>query len=204
MPARIQAVQSVQPVQNQQTAEASRSTEARHPVTVRVFAQRFSATPRGARLARLLALLQLDMWGVPYGSTASDDAGAIVAELAANAVTHGRVPGRDFRLGLALATYDGLRIEVTDTRDEARPSPVRETPSGPGPDPGPGPGPDPDPGPDPEAETGRGLFVVGALAAEWGVRDRLGGGPGKTVWARLAPGPLMPGTEGMPGAPEAP
>ncbi|NLU72264.1 ATP-binding protein [Streptomyces sp. HNM0575] len=156
MPARIQA-----------RSEARQTFRDQQPVTVRVFAQRFSATPRGARLARLLALFQLDAWDVPYGSTASDDAAAIVAELAANAVTHGRVPGRDFRLGLALAPYDGLRIEVTDTRDEARPSPVQGDPS------------------DPEAEAGRGLFLVDALASDWGVRERVGGGPGKTVWARL-------------------
>ncbi|MBI0378793.1 ATP-binding protein, partial [Streptomyces albiflaviniger] len=33
------------------------------PVTVRTFAQRFSATRRGARLARLLAVHQLTAWG---------------------------------------------------------------------------------------------------------------------------------------------
>lgn len=40
----------------------------RLPVTTRVFVQRFSSTPRGARLARHLALHRLDAWGVPYGS----------------------------------------------------------------------------------------------------------------------------------------
>ncbi|GHB65290.1 hypothetical protein GCM10010397_39090 [Streptomyces spinoverrucosus] len=39
----------------------------------------------------------------------------IVAELAANAVTHGRAPGRDFELRLSLVP-GRVRIEVTDTR----------------------------------------------------------------------------------------
>ncbi|MGW7594842.1 ATP-binding protein, partial [Streptomyces rubiginosohelvolus] len=63
------------------------------PATGTAFTQRFSSTPRGARLARRLALHQLDAWGVPHGTTASDTAAVLVAELAANAVTHGRVPG---------------------------------------------------------------------------------------------------------------
>ncbi|MFF0478177.1 hypothetical protein [Streptomyces sp. NPDC004284] len=54
-----------------------------HAVTVRVFTQRFSSTPRGARLARRLALHQLDRWRLPYGSETSDTTGLLVAELAA-------------------------------------------------------------------------------------------------------------------------
>jgi anti-sigma regulatory factor (Ser/Thr protein kinase) len=83
------------------------------------FTQRLSSTPRGARLARRLTVHQLHEWGVPYGSAPSDAAAAIVAELAANAVTHGRVPGRDFELHLALLP-DTLRIEVCDTRPRGR------------------------------------------------------------------------------------
>lgn len=94
------------------------------PVTVRTFAQRLSPTPRGARLARYLALNQLHAWGIPHGSDPSDAVAVIVAELAANAVTHGRVPGRDFELRLALVT-GSVRIEVTDTRPQPRPRPRR-------------------------------------------------------------------------------
>ncbi|MGP2441306.1 hypothetical protein [Streptomyces sp. JW3] len=36
----------------------------------------------------------------------------------------------------------------------------------------------------PDGDGGRGLLLVGALAAAWGVDDRLG--PGKTVWAECA------------------
>lgn len=132
------------------------------PVTVHTFVQRLSPTPRGARLARHLALHQLHAWGIPHGSTASDTAGAIVAELAANAVTHGRVPGRDFELRLSLVT-GSVRIEVTDTRTGPLP---------------------PAPGaveqPDPLDENGRGLVLVEALADRWEVVERVPP-PGKTV-----------------------
>ncbi|MFD8420114.1 ATP-binding protein [Streptomyces sp. NPDC059466] len=137
----------------------------RRPVTVRVFTQRLSATPRGARLARRLALEQLRAWGIPHGTDASDAAAAIVAELAANAVTHGRVPGRDFELRLSLVT-GGVRVEVSDTRDGPRP-----------------PGPGALPPADPLGEQGRGLGIVEALAARWEVLDREP--PGKTVRAEI-------------------
>ncbi|WP_329526289.1 ATP-binding protein [Streptomyces sp. NBC_01462] len=137
----------------------------RRPVTVRVFTLRFSATPRGARLARHLALDQLHTWGVPHGTDASDTAAVIVAELAANAVTHGRVPGRDFELRLSLVT-GSVRIEVTDTREGPRP-----------------PGPGAVPPADPLGEQGRGLVLVEALAARWEVLDREP--PGKTVRAEI-------------------
>lgn len=136
------------------------------PVTVRVFTQRFSSTRLGARLARHLALYQLDAWGVPYGSEPSQAAAVIVAELAANAVTHGRVPGRDFELRLEL--IDGtVRVEVSDTREERRP-----------------PAPEALTAPAPTADGGWGLFLVAAFADRWEVRDRTP--VGKTVAAELA------------------
>lgn len=137
-----------------------------NPVTVRVFSQRLSATPRGARLARRFAVQQLDAWGVPYDSPASDTAALIVAELATNAVTHGRVPGRDFGLDLSLTADGTLCIEVTDTRADRRPRVDPAVPAA-------------------EAESGRGLFLVDALATRWGVTARRGGGPGKVVRAEL-------------------
>ncbi|GAA2077704.1 ATP-binding protein [Streptomyces albiaxialis] len=141
------------------------TTPPQAPVTVRVFSQRFSATRRGARLARLLALHQLDAWGVPYGARASDEAGAVVAELASNAVLHGRVPGRDFELRLVLdGTAKTLRAEVTDTRGEERPPAAPERAGD-------------------EDEGGRGLLIVAALSARWGVTE--GPAPLKTVWAEL-------------------
>lgn len=141
-------------------------SEAQPPLTVRVFQQRFSATRKAARLARLLAVHQFHEWGIPYGSDSSDAAALIVAELTANAVTHGRVPGRDFELRLALEAGGLLRIEVTDARTERRlPAPPPRAPA-------------------PDAEAGRGLLLVEALAATWGVTGRQ---VGKTVWATFRP-----------------
>ncbi|MFI7390854.1 ATP-binding protein [Streptomyces tendae] len=135
----------------------------RPPVTARVFVQRFSSTPRGARLARHLVVHRLDAWGVPYGSALSDTAALLVAELAANAVTHGRVPGRDIEVLLRLDAYT-LRIDVSDSRGERRPTVTAVTAA-------------------PESEHGRGLLLVDALADRWGVLDRVP--VGKTVRAEL-------------------
>ncbi|MFF5638964.1 ATP-binding protein [Streptomyces sp. NPDC012825] len=142
------------------------------PVTVRVFAQRFSSTPRGARLARRLAVLQLDRWGVPYDSETSETAALLVAELAANAVTHGRVPGRDCELTLSYAPGQLLRIDVSDTRGERRPAPAERGTLD---------------------EGGRGLLLVEALASRWAVLDRVP--VGKTVRAELdlSPARTRPG-----------
>lgn len=126
------------------------------PRTTRHFHVLLSPTPRGARLARLLATEQLRSWGLPL-----DPARQIVAELSANAAAHGRVPGRDFRLGLR-ATAHVLRIEVTDTCPERLPAPQS---------------------PGATSESGRGLLLVGALAHRWGVAE--GPYPRKTVWAEL-------------------
>lgn len=136
-------------------------------VAARVFAQRCSATRLGATLARRLAVWKLDVWGVPYGTPLSDTVALLVAELAANAALHGRVPGRDFELRLVYTYGTGVvRIEVSDTH-ETRPDPsVVERP-------------------DPVADGGRGLFIVEAVACRWGVSDRVG--PGKTVWAETEP-----------------
>lgn len=59
---------------------------------------------------------RLDDWGIPYGTDPSDGAAAIVAELAANAVTHGRVPGRDFELRLTLTAPCGSRSPMRAPR----------------------------------------------------------------------------------------
>ncbi|MGP2435771.1 ATP-binding protein [Streptomyces sp. JW3] len=129
---------------------------------VNTFALRFSPTPRGARLARRLASQQMDAWGWTYGSPVHDTVELIVAELAANAVTHGRVPGRDAELRLLPRPDLGLvRIEVDDARGEHLPRPTNG---------------------DPGEDGGRGLLLVAALAEDWGVSERAGG-PGKTVWA---------------------
>ncbi|MFJ9356950.1 ATP-binding protein [Streptomyces mirabilis] len=132
------------------------------------FAMSFTSTPQGARLARLFVAHCLDAsWGHPYDSEVNETLTLVTAELSANAVRHGRVPGRDFHVRLTTEAGGELRLEVSDTRGERRPTVV--------------------PPADPDAESGRGLLVVTALADEWGVTDRLGG-PGKTVWASLKAG----------------
>ncbi|MBD0837467.1 ATP-binding protein [Streptomyces sp. TRM68416] len=136
------------------------------PVTVRVFTQRLTATPRGARLARHLARSQLDLWGIPHGTDVSEAVAAIVAELAANAVTHARVPGRDFELRLSLVT-GSVRVEVSDTYADGRPpAPADVRP------------------PRLLDEYGRGLVLVQAFADRWEVVDR-DPSPGKTVRAEV-------------------
>ncbi|MFD6292384.1 ATP-binding protein [Streptomyces sp. NPDC060205] len=127
--------------------------------TVRSFSLLLSATPRGARLARRFTTEQVRAWELPLDP---DRAEHIVAELAANAVTHGRVPGRDFRLTLYVIGGT-LRIEVTDARGDRR----TLGPQHPG----------------PADESGRGLVIVEALSDRWGVTP--GRPPRKTVWAEL-------------------
>ncbi|WP_405620418.1 ATP-binding protein [Streptomyces sp. NBC_00076] len=71
---------------------------------------RFRPTPRGARLARRLVVERLDAWGHPHTSTANETLTLITAELTANAVRHGHVPGRDFEVRLT-GTGRVLRVE---------------------------------------------------------------------------------------------
>ena len=86
-----------------------------------------------------------------------DTAVLLVSELATNAVRH--ASGR-FRLTL-FAAHGVLRCEVGDTG--CREPRVRDTAAG-------------------AEESGRGMFLVDALARRWGCRRD---GPGKTVWFEL-------------------
>ncbi|MCU8590157.1 ATP-binding protein [Streptomyces sp. A13(2022)] len=140
--------------------EESQGPATRLSGPVRNFSLQLSPTPRGARLARLLATEQLRTWGLPW-----HPAELIVAELATNAVTHGRVSGRDFGLSLCVVG-DTLRIEITDTRGDRLPCPQRSAT---------------------DTESGRGLLLVEALADRWGVVP--GPPPRKTVWAEVGTGP---------------
>lgn len=138
------------------------------PVTVHTFAQRLSSTRRGARLARLLAFERLQAWQVSPAVIERTE--QIVAELAANAVLHGRVQGRDFQVALTLdATTGTVRVSVTDARGGQLPflradfaTPV-------------------------DSESGRGLLLVAALADRWGTKPYPPSG--KTVWADVSPRP---------------
>lgn len=139
-------------------------TSARSLAPARGLTLLFSSTRRGARLARQLAVQQTAEWtGLPHDGDEAHAVGLVVAELAVNAVRHGGLPGRDFRLGLRLLP-GAVRVEVTDTRPERLPA----RPSQPGDDSG---------------AAGRGLLLVEAFADRWGwtVRD----GFTKTVWAEV-------------------
>ena len=130
------------------------------------FSVLLSPTPRGARLARLLATDWMRDRDLPH--RVSEAAEHLVAELAANAATHGRLPGRDFRLRLALDTASDLvRVEVTDAASEKRLPPAPPTSC-------------------PEGESGRGLLLVDALSLRWGSTPRHP--VGKTVWAEVPVG----------------
>lgn len=105
-----------------------------------------------AAQARHFLASTLRSWGAEeYGFTG----GQVVSELATNAVLHGRT---DFTLRMTLDS-DGLLVEVSDASSR---QPEERSYSR-------------------EAVTGRGLSMVAALSAAWGV---LQGRPGKTVWAR--------------------
>ncbi|MGW2558675.1 ATP-binding protein [Streptomyces sp. NPDC001514] len=140
------------------------------PTSTREFSMQFTSTPRGSRLARRLVSHRLHDWGYPYDSTPNETLTLIAAELTANAVRHGHVPGRDFHLRLtatAAAPATILRIEVADTRTERCPVPeAAKTP------------------PPVDGESGRGLFLVAQLADRWGIAPRPGA-PGKNIWAEL-------------------
>ncbi|MGW3127512.1 ATP-binding protein [Streptomyces sp. NPDC001123] len=137
------------------------------------FEMRFTSTPRGARLARRLTAVRLDAWGIPYDTTPHDDIVLIVAELTANAVRRGHVPGRDFHLRVHAPADAGLvRVEVSDTRAERVPRSLGTAGA---------------------EEAGRGLLLVAHLAAHWAWHPRLDG-PGKTIWAEYTlPAPEVAG-----------
>ncbi|MFF5856372.1 ATP-binding protein [Streptomyces sp. NPDC012751] len=152
-------------------SQVPRPESAQRGAPTRHFTIRLSATPKGARLARRLAAERLHGWGWPYETEANLTTALLVAELATNAVRHGRVQGRDFRLTLTLYQDDlaTLRIELTDARADRRP-----------------PAPGTLPPASPETESGRGLLLVEALASHWGTT--CASPYTKTVWCEVVLG----------------
>lgn len=148
------------------TATTETTAMGDEPSELRSFAEQFGSSPRGAQLARRLAVRQLEVWGHPPASDASCTIALVVGELAANAVLHGRAAGRDFGLRLTLDTAAGfVRIEVSDAASAKRPPTTPPTSY-------------------PEGESGRGLLLVDVLSMRWGSMPRH---PlGKTVWAECA------------------
>lgn len=120
-----------------------------------------TAAPQSARAARRFVQAQLDEWGLSV-----DDDGVVlmVSELVTNAGLHAN-SAATVRL---VDQGDCLRIEVTDA--STTPVQVRSHRTG--------------------AETGRGLRIVDALAARWGVDAAA---DGKTVWFEVVVQPARAG-----------
>ncbi|MFF1678300.1 ATP-binding protein [Streptomyces sp. NPDC058256] len=96
-------------------------------------------------------------WGHPG---AAGDAALLASELCTNALLHGCLRDRLFRVETSL-TGKVLRVAVTDPKGERLPE-ARAAEDG--------------------EQFGRGLLIVGLLAARWSV-EKLA--VGKTVWAEL-------------------
>lgn len=121
---------------------------------------------RGARLARERLTAELHDKVAP---ALLADAVAVLGELVGNAVCHAEpLPGGVVRVAWWLRMVDGdligVRLGVTDGGALNRSPALRAV--------------------GPEAVDGRGLRIVCALSARWGVEQD---GLGQTVWAELAP-----------------
>ncbi|RFU87493.1 ATP-binding protein [Streptomyces triticagri] len=99
-------------------------------------------------------------WGLPE---LAYDAALLGSELASNALLHGCLRDRLFRVEVE-RTADGVRVSVTDPKGERWPQPRTAEAS---------------------EQFGRGLAIVQAVATRWGVLARA---VGKTVWAELDAG----------------
>ncbi|MFJ6541082.1 ATP-binding protein [Streptomyces sp. NPDC091385] len=111
--------------------------------------------PESAATARRLVRLALAAWDL---DDLTDDGALIVSELVANAVRHAR--RKSIRVVVERVAPRTVRVAVADF-SRALPEPCTPTD---------------------EEEDGRGLFLVTALAANWGTAERCWG---KVVWAEL-------------------
>lgn len=118
----------------------------------------YTPTARSVSLARRRAARLVGDWGYPERA---GDIALLVAELGANALLHGGLRGRLFRVHVMLTAHT-LRVEVTDPRGERLPG-MRAAGA--------------------EECYGRGLVVVDAIADRWGVEPLT---VGKTVFAELS------------------
>jgi hypothetical protein len=117
----------------------------------------YTPVPGSVRLARRRAARLVGEWGYP---AVAGDVALVVSELASNALLHGSLPDRLFRVHLT-ATAAALRVEVTDPRGERMPQ-VKS--------------------PTAEDKFGRGLLLIDHLASRWGITPLA---IGKTVWAEI-------------------
>lgn len=117
----------------------------------------YTPLPKSVTLARRRAHRLLTDWGHPELAA---DAALLVSELGGNAVLHGCLRDRLFRVELTL-TERVVRISVSDPKGELLPS-LREATA--------------------DDMFGRGLLIVGQVADRWGVCEL---SVGKTVWCEL-------------------
>ncbi|MFC8424857.1 ATP-binding protein [Streptomyces sp. NPDC057236] len=108
----------------------------------------------------------MDVRGGHHGTPAHDSVELVAAELTANAVTHGRVPGRDAELRLSREEGGRVRVEVSDARGERLPE-ARDAGS--------------------EEDGGRGLLLFAALAEEWGTAPAHPARPSGRWWPPRRP-----------------
>lgn len=120
------------------------------------YTESFPRLPVSAGRARRLTHAALAAWHLP---TLQQDAELVVSELVANAVEHAR--GDAIRVTITRTALRRVRIGVLD-KDRGGPAPRSAGPCD---------------------ERGRGLVIVAALAAAWGV-DRMRWG--KRVWVDVA------------------
>ncbi|MFD7815522.1 ATP-binding protein [Streptomyces sp. NPDC059785] len=117
--------------------------------------QKLKGAASSACPARGLVARTLEGRGLPAAVPAGE---LVVTELVANAVKHTRCPV--IVVKVTRLAQDRTRIAVFDPSEE-RPVPGK---------------------PAPEQEGGRGLTIIAAMAADWGVETRA---TGKWVWAEL-------------------
>ncbi|MFE6764180.1 ATP-binding protein [Streptomyces sp. NPDC057689] len=117
----------------------------------------YTPTARSVTLARRRAARLVTAWGHPHRAA---EVALLVSELATNALIHGSLRGRLFRVHLTV-TGGAIRIEVSDPRGERLPG-IRAA--------------------ERDECYGRGLVLVDAVADRWGVEPRT---VGKTVFAEL-------------------
>ncbi|GAT68857.1 6-phosphofructokinase [Planomonospora sphaerica] len=125
---------------------------------VRPVARDFSAVPESVPEARRFVTAVLAGWGLAAESV--EDAAVCVTELAANALTHGRVPGHGFAVTAAVG--DGFAQVAVHDHSPRRPRLRR---------------------PADTDSCGRGLLIVEELSEQWGLDDL--GQDGKAVWVRF-------------------
>lgn len=130
--------------------------EAASVAPVKFVTRSLGADPSSVQEARRFVRETLSLWAL---ESLAQDAQLVVSELVTNAIIHAKS-----RPELRLSRHEGnLRVEVLDDgMGTPDPRPPNETDEG-----------------------GRGLYLIGALTAAWGIEEIASGG--KTVWAELRP-----------------